>query len=159
MLQKIVSGGQTGADQAAWRAAKAFGIPLGGWMPKGFLTEEGPRPEFAELYGAVEMPTERYAARTEQNVRDSDGTLWFGDTTTSGATATVEACLQLNKPCLPMDPSVAGFEPSHVVNWLRANKIKILNAAGNRESDEPGIAVRVESFLAQVFEKLGLRRA
>ena len=36
MLEKIISGGQTGADQAAWRAAKAFGVPTGGWMPKDF---------------------------------------------------------------------------------------------------------------------------
>jgi hypothetical protein len=53
MLDKTISGGQTGADQAAWRAAKAHAIATGGWMPKGFLTEDGPRPEFAELYGAL----------------------------------------------------------------------------------------------------------
>jgi hypothetical protein len=57
MLDEIVTGGQTGADQADWRVARAFGIPTGGSMPKGYLTEDGPRPEFAALYGAVEMPT------------------------------------------------------------------------------------------------------
>ena len=49
MIDRVISGGQTGADQAGWRAAKASGIPTGGWMPKGFLTEDGPRPEFAGL--------------------------------------------------------------------------------------------------------------
>ena len=78
MLNRIVTGGQTGADQAGWRVARAFGIATGGWMPLGFLTEDGPRPEFAELYGAMEMPTASYRARTERNVRDSDATLWFG---------------------------------------------------------------------------------
>jgi hypothetical protein len=34
-------------------------------MPLGFLTEDGPRPEFADLYGAREMPTPDYRARTE----------------------------------------------------------------------------------------------
>jgi hypothetical protein len=53
MLDRIITGGQTDADQAAWRAAKAFGIPTGGWMPLGFLTEAGARPEFAELYGGL----------------------------------------------------------------------------------------------------------
>ena len=52
MLDKVISGGQTGADQAGWRAARAVGIPTGGWMPLGFLTEDSPRPEFADLYGA-----------------------------------------------------------------------------------------------------------
>src|SRR5208282_4171966 len=90
----IVRGGQTGADQAGWRVARAFGIPTGGWMPKGFLTEEGPRSEFAELYGAREMPTESYPERTRANVRDSNATLWFGATTSKGAKTTLEACTQ-----------------------------------------------------------------
>ena len=64
MLAKIISGGQTGADQAGWRATRAFGIPTGGSMPRGFLTEDGPRPDFAELFGAVEMPTPDHHART-----------------------------------------------------------------------------------------------
>ena len=36
MLEKIVSGGQTGADQGGWRAAVACGLATGGWMPEGF---------------------------------------------------------------------------------------------------------------------------
>ena len=80
----------------------AFGVPTGGWMPMGFLTEDGPHPEFAEQYGAAEMPTESDLARTEQNVRDSDATLWFGETTTADAQATVGACQRLGKPCLPV---------------------------------------------------------
>jgi hypothetical protein len=91
MLDKVVSGGQTGADQGAWRAARASGLPTGGMMPLGFLTEDGP-PEFAELYGAKEMPTADYRARTEQNVRGSDATLWFGSVNTPGAKATLNAC-------------------------------------------------------------------
>jgi Circularly permutated YpsA SLOG family len=33
MLDKVISGGQTGAAQAGWRAARAVGIATGGWMP------------------------------------------------------------------------------------------------------------------------------
>ena len=57
MIERVLSGGQSGADQASWRAAKTHGIPTGGAMPKGFRTEDGPRPEFAERYGAVDGPT------------------------------------------------------------------------------------------------------
>ena len=53
MLEKICSGGDTGASQAAWRAATVFGIPTGGWLPSGYLTDDGAHPEFAEQYGAV----------------------------------------------------------------------------------------------------------
>jgi len=35
MLTKIISGGQTGADQAALDAAIELGIPQGGWRAKG----------------------------------------------------------------------------------------------------------------------------
>jgi hypothetical protein len=56
MIQRVISGGQTGVDQAALRAAKACGIPTGGWCPLGFLTEAGPMPALAD-FGLAEMPT------------------------------------------------------------------------------------------------------
>jgi hypothetical protein len=154
MLKKIISGGQTGADRAAWRAARTFGVATGGWMPRGFLADDGPHPEFAGEYGATELPANGDLDRTEGNVRDSDATLWFGETTTSAAQATVGACQRLRKPCLPVYPS-ATFEPAHVVVWLAVNGISMLNVAGNRETDEPGIADRAERFLGQVLQQLG----
>jgi hypothetical protein len=157
MLDKMISGGQTGADLAAWRAAQAFGVPTGGWMPKGFLTEDGPHPEFAERYGATELPTDSDHARTERNVQDSDATLWFGETTTAGAQATVVACHRSGKPCMLVYPS-ASFEPSHVAMWIAENQVRTLNVAGNREADESGIGDRVERFLSQVLQQLGHER-
>jgi hypothetical protein len=158
MLAKIISGGQTGADQAGWRAAKTRGVPTSGWMPKGFLTEDGPHPDFAAQFGAAEMPTDSLAARTEQNVQDSDATLWFGETTTAGAQTTVRACHKAGKPCMPVYPGAA-FEPSQVAIWIADHKIKTLNVAGNREGEEPGIGVRVEQFLGEVLQCLGHKRA
>jgi hypothetical protein len=152
-LEKIVSGGQSGADQAGWRAARAFGLSSGGWMPRGFLTEEGPRLEFAELYAAEEMPTEIPRDRTQRNALESDATVWFGVTTTSGAQETVGACHRFGKPCLPVTPD-ASFDPSYVAAWIAENKIATLNVAGNRESDEPGIGERVERFLGEVLQLL-----
>jgi len=37
MLDLIVTGGQTGADHAGWRAASAAGIPTGGRITRGFM--------------------------------------------------------------------------------------------------------------------------
>ncbi len=65
MVNKIISGGQTGADQAALDAAIELGIPHGGWIPKGRLTEEG---QLLGKYQLQEMPTGSYTKRTEQNV-------------------------------------------------------------------------------------------
>ena len=39
MIEKIVSGGQTGVDQASLRIATEMGISVGGWCPKGGLDE------------------------------------------------------------------------------------------------------------------------
>jgi hypothetical protein len=157
MLSKILSGGQTGADQAACRAAQAFSIPTGGSMPQGFLTDDGPRPEFAAQYGATETTARSDPAWIEQNVQNSDATLWFGETITSDAHAIVEACHRLRKPCLPIDPG-ASFQPEHVVGWITENTIETLNVAGNREIEEPGIGKRVEEFLSRVLQQLGHKR-
>ena len=40
-IKKIISGGQTGADQGALDAAIKYDFPHGGWIPKGRLTERG----------------------------------------------------------------------------------------------------------------------
>jgi Circularly permutated YpsA SLOG family len=158
MLRKILTGGESGTEQAAWRAAKAFRIAVGGWMPEGFATDDGPRPEFAELYGSIELPTDNSTAPTEQNIHDSDATLWFGDTTTKEAQTTVETCLLLGKTCMLIYPTAA-FAPAHVAAWLRDERIGTLTVAGNREAVEPGIGERVERFLGQVLELLGHERA
>ena len=60
MITKIISGGQTGADQAALDAAIEMGIPHGGWIPRGRLTESGPLPQ---RYNLQEMPTGDYLSR------------------------------------------------------------------------------------------------
>jgi Circularly permutated YpsA SLOG family len=73
MPGRIISGGRTGADQAGWRTAQACGIPTGGRMPRGFLTEDGPRPERADLYGARARLTSSDPERTGADGRDSDG--------------------------------------------------------------------------------------
>ena len=158
MLAKIISGGESGASRSGWRAAKAFGVATGGWMNKGFLTDQGAQPELAQEFAAAELATDTEPARALCNVRDSDATLWFGETTTSMAQATVGACHQFGKPCLPVYPGAA-FEPLHVAAWIAENQIRTLNVAGSDENQEPGIGVRVEEFLGEVLEQLGHARA
>jgi hypothetical protein len=157
MLDKVISGGRTGAERAAWRAAQNFGIATGGSMPRGFSVDDSLHPEFADRYGATELPTDVESTGLEPNVRDSDGTLWLGDTTTEGAQATVGACQRLGKPCLPVYPG-ASFEPAHVATWIAQHQIRMLNVAGNRDADEPGIGERVERFLGAVLQQLGHQR-
>ena len=155
MLERVISGGQTGADQAGWRAARAYGIPTGGAMPKGFLTEDGPRPEFAELYGAVELPTRELpgADRAERRGLGRDPLVRrLAQPRGQGDARRVPA---QGKPFLIVYRGTT--RPSQVRDWIVAKGIRTLNVAGNRETKAPGIGDRVERFLGAVFRRLGHR--
>ncbi len=145
MLERVVSGGQTGADQAGWRAAKAVGLATGGWMPADFMTETGPRPDFAEMLGAVEMPGVGYPERTRANARDSDATIRFGDPGSPGGRTTLRAFAGLGKPVYLVIDGLT--RPSDVAAWIEAEEVLVLNVAGSRESGASGIGDRVERFL------------
>ncbi|MBN1910006.1 MAG: putative molybdenum carrier protein [Pirellulales bacterium] len=145
---KIVSGGQTGVDRAALDVALAGGIPHGGWCPRGRLAEDGPIPARYELR---ETSSAEYAVRTERNVLDSDGTLILHAGPLRGGTLlTCQLAERHEKPYLTIDLAES-LNPSEVVRWLLAHKIDVLNIAGPRASQSPGIAQRAEAFLKQVF--------
>ena len=152
ILERVICGFQSGADQGCIRAAKACGLPTGGWISFGFLTEEGPRAEFADLYGAVEMPTADYAERTRANAGDSGGTIWFGDASSPGGRTTLRACHDLGLPVFVVIDGLT--RPSDVAAWIEGEEVRVLNGAGNRESKSPGIGDRVERFMLAVFRKL-----
>ena len=105
------------------------------------------------MYGAAEMPTDSYPARTKRNALESDGTIWFGDTDSPGGRVTLATCRAGERPYLVV---ADGVRPSAVVAWLRARPhVRTVNVAGNRESTSPGIGARVERFMADVFRQLG----
>ena len=145
---KIVSGGQSGVDRAALDAAIGLGIPHGGWCPRGRLAEDGPIPE---RYALEETATADYRERTERNVLDSDATLILHPGRVRGGTLlTRRLASRHDKPCLAIDLAEPG-EASVVYRWLRANRVKVLNVAGPRESQSPGIAALAEGFLESLF--------
>lgn len=154
MLERVISGGQTGADRAALVAAKAAGLATGGWMPKGFLAQDGCHPEFAELYGLREHASDRYPPRTALNVKESDATLRFATEWDSpGEVLTLELCLRMKRPHLAVTPD-GGLSPDEVAAWLTATGVRVLNVAGNAERTSPGIGAFVEGFLAELFALL-----
>ena len=146
LIEKIVSGGQTGADRAALDWAIENGIPHGGWCPKGRLAEDGP---ISSRYNLTESSSKDYLQRTEWNARDSDGTVVFtiAATLSGGSKRTVHFAEKHKKPVVHI--SSATEQPAELlVDFIRSNGIRILNVAGSRGSNEPEIGEFVKQILA-----------
>ena len=145
---RVVSGGQAGVDRAALDAAITLGLPIGGWCPLGRRAEDGPIPE---RYPLRETPSADYAERTEWNVRDSDATLILHrGPMTGGTRLTAELARRLGKPLLARDLAVP-LDVRAIADWLVANRVRVLNCAGPRESGAPGIGGESRRILAAVF--------
>ena len=151
---KIVSGGQTGADLGGLLAGKAAGLETGGWMPKGFLTEIGYKPDMEISFGVLEHISPKYPPRTYCNVRDSDGTIRFAvDFSSRGEICTFNAIKQYKKPYIDVD--INNLKPvTDIVNWLKENNIQTLNVSGNKESTHPGMCEIVKNYLLEVIENI-----
>jgi hypothetical protein len=148
LLKKVVSGGQTGVDRAALDAARASGLPCGGWCPRGRKAEDGP---IDPRYPLVETPLEDYAQRTEWNVRDADGTLVLTRGPASGGTAyTIAVARRLARPLLVLDLA-EGPSPAAAASWIEAEAIAVLNVAGPRESQRPGIYEEARRFIERAL--------
>jgi hypothetical protein len=154
-VRRVVSGGQTGVDRAALDAAWAAGIRTGGWCPQGRRAEDGMIPG---RYPLQETPSPEYAQRTAWNVRDSDGTLVLtGGPAAGGTQRTIEEAIARQKPLLQVDlqTETEAQQVATIRRWLADQSVGVLNVAGPRESETPGIYRRVRRLLAAVFEADG----
>lgn len=136
MLKKIISGGQTGADQAGLDVAIQNNIQHGGWIPKGRLTEIGP---LSDKYQLDEMPSESYPKRTEKNIMASDGTVIVTHgQLTGGSLLTRKKAIGHNKPFIHLDmDTLTPDEGAELLrDFIENNDIGILNVAGSRASKD-----------------------
>ena len=150
LLEKIVSGGQTGADRAALDFAIENAIPHGGWCPKGRKCEQGVIPP---QYQLRETPSEEYIQRTEWNVRDSDGTVVFsiGARLSGGSNDTIAMAGEHRKPTLHISREAGSPAPEReLARFIEAHHIKVLNVAGPRSSEEPELYDYVKSVLGRI---------
>jgi hypothetical protein len=152
LIEKIVSGGQTGADRAALDFALENEIPIGGWVPKGRLAEDGRIPD--RYSGLVETESSDPAVRTARNVRDSDATLIVSHGPLEGGSLlTLREAERAAKPVLhlDLDELARDLAAARLRGWLAAVQPSVLNVAGPRASRDPHIAAATNVILSSAL--------
>ena len=170
----VVSGGQTGVDIAALRAAQCLGFKTGGYAARGFKTQAGYQLGLSPNFGLQEH-TGGYSARTRANVDLSDATLVIAaDMESPGTKLTLEAArifgrplhaIQVQRATNPAVKPVFPFEPIQSAqiqaarDWIlgliepaiEKHGFFKLNVAGNATSSAPGIFVPAFLGIMQVL--------
>lgn len=147
-MNRIISGGQTGADRAGLDWAIRRGIEHGGWCPKGRLAGDGP---IDPKYRVKETISPGYFQRTKRNLLEADGTLIFmrGDRAIGGTGLTIRLALEFNKPHLVVrvDSARPDTLAALIKQWLDAGKFSCINIAGPSELTDPGIYADTTAIL------------
>lgn len=158
MLQKVISGGQTGADIAALRAARACDLATGGYVPYTF-----PR-ALIDQYGLVAVSwhgaRETLVWRSQRNVDAADATVAFSLHPSPGTDCTVAYARTGVWARMPVQAGeTGGRRPTLVVTRLEprgevaaavrafVRRFATVNVCGNRDADEAA----VEAVLAEAF--------
>ena len=150
----IISGGQTGVDQAALDAARELEIPCGGYIPAGRWTEDGPLS--SDYQGMVETESEGPSARTKLNVRECDATLIITRGACEGGTLlTAETARKSGKRLLIIDLALLRPEVAilAILDWIEMAAPARLNVAGPRASKDPAIYAEAKAILLEVLRR------
>lgn len=157
----VISGGQPGAARGGLRAAESWGVPIGGWAPRDFRTEDGQIP--ADLRAHLrENRGWQYNERSTLNSIDGDGTLVvsLGERPTEEGHQTLAEAESRAKPHLhqsvpPIIRWSLAWEQAitRVRSWLWKNQIGVLNVTGSHESQEPGIEAAAWRLIARVLDE------
>lgn len=166
-VTKIISGAQTGVDTIGLLIGAELGLETGGTAPRGFMSErkysgqrrdritDGVTDDVLRDLGVTEISEQDqkahddkrrannnqvnpYTARTELNVANSDGTVYFfNPEDRAGYNATKSAADNFVNPEtgeLQPKPFIANPNVDELRQWIKDNNIKTLNVAGNRGS-------------------------
>lgn len=151
-IKTIISGGQTGADRAAFDFALENRIAIGGFVPQGRRAEDGRLS--GDYPNLTETATRNYAVRTELNVQNSDATLIVSHgRLTRGSRLTKKFAAAYAKPFLHVDFLESTIEEAaeKTRRWLASINCRKLNIAGPRASTDAEIYEKTKRFLAELF--------
>ena len=166
IIERVISGGQTGADYGGLVAAKWDNIPTGGFAPRGFITTNGPDPMLASIFG-LEEHSGGYAARTKANIVMADMTIVVASNINSPGTAlTIREAKKLQKPLVvaTYSPFIEDMEDwtcesslklaIDKINslWYTNGKSVVINIAGNSDATCPMAFKFTFYFCNRLFE-------
>ncbi|RMX05196.1 hypothetical protein EAW55_00590 [Legionella jordanis] len=159
MIKRIISGGQTGVDQAALKTAKDMAFAIAGFCPKGGLDENQVNSliSFPELTEAASTAPED---RTKRNIEASDGSLivvpsWpLPQNSKDGTQFMIDYCQRQKKPFIIISLNHKGGSVEKIKAWINANRIRSLNIGGPRESSSPGIYEQSCELFKELFTQL-----
>jgi hypothetical protein len=152
-IERIISGGQTGADLGGLLAAERLGMKTGGVAAAGFRTEKGKQPILGKRFGLSEHSSWQYPPRTEENVRLSCVTLIFSANATSrGTQMTIDFTVKHKKEYLLVDVNAPNVEL--IIDFIHSHAPTIINIAGNRESVSPGVTRKTRDILYNALSKV-----
>jgi hypothetical protein len=149
-IQKVISGGQTGADRAALDWAIERGIEHGGYCPQGRIAEDGVIPE---RYNLTETPETESSARTFRNVEESDATviITLAGGLRGGLLEIEQHAREAGKRCVQLSQADRFDSSAALHGFAKAEAVRILNVAGSREGEEPGIYEFTQTLLRRAF--------
>ena len=135
-LKKVISGGQTGADQMGLQKGKKLGYQTGGTAPPNYMTETGSDRSLKTKYGLEEGEADRFTwvKRTRKNLLDSDGTVIFSRARDKSKDTTIKAIYRLQKETGVTIPVLYNPTAKQLNQFIQTNNIETLNVAGNRRS-------------------------
>lgn len=136
-LVRVVSGAQTGADQAGLFVAREFGLETGGWIPRGYRTLLGSMPDLAE-FGIMEHSSDQYPPRTKLNAQLGDMTVRLATNFNSaGEKLTLKYLLAAKKPHFDvlLDGKDYNDRALALATMIERLGVRTLNVAGNGDRD------------------------
>ena len=111
----VVSGGQTGVDQAAFDAALKLGIQIQGIAPHGYACKSGTIPDRYLRY--MTACSGGYSQRTKRNVESSDLTVVLTMGISSpGTNLTIKLCKQLEKDHVVVRDAANDFVAARLIH-------------------------------------------
>jgi hypothetical protein len=129
----------------------ALRLAIGGGCAQGHRAEDGVIPD---RYPLVETPERNYETRTRCNVEDADGTPIPNQGALDGGTAsTADHALKVGKPCSIVTLE-EGIDWAAFRDWLDENRIAVLNVAGPRKRQRPGVYAAAVRCLEGLLREL-----